>query len=799
MDWKLARLLPLTLLFSGLASAGINTWTPLGPDGGSVFQLAYHPTDPATLYAVTPGGLYRTLDTGNSWQLIKGDFGKSVFSIAVSSGVPDRVLVAGGGTVYVSDDRGAHFEAKNIATAASGFNIRMSRDGKTVYYAAGTTVHRSVDDGNTWHAGAALPGSDAAQHLINVLDIDPADSRVVYASIFGLGVFRSADGGDTWQSLANGPANIRGTFGFTVDPTNGQRLLATTETGVYLSVDGGASWGATPLLAEYSTDIDVDPTNPNVLYAVGSGGELKKSVDGGQQWATSGSVGSGLMQGKLVIAPSRTSSLASLGGDGVVLSEDGGAHWSKRNTGLQAGVVVSLATGTGRTYAAARPSGAYAIASDTSAITPLNNAALTSLDAREPFYFRLAVLPGQPDTLFATINSTTLARSIDGGANWAKLAFPAQAPDYIVRSPQEPQTLYVSAQDGIYRSADAGNQWVSRSAGLPLGEELVALTPTARAGTVYAVYLKQPGNTSRIFRTTDEGVTWTQVGTVWNDYVYSVAVHPQNEQMLYASVGSNVQTSTDGGTTWNVLKDAAGIPLCCTLFQIAFDPANPKVMYAVAANLILRSADGGVNWQFLDGLNYGALQNVLAFDSQPSTLLVGTHGQGVRQMTIAPDIEVSLSNPSSVAANAAASWGGTVRNIGRYDASNVRVTVQFPAGTTGIAASGSGATCSVATTSVTCTYDVLRSKEPTNTLTLSAMPAANGTFTVSASVTADQPDAATANNSASTVVTVPTSPPAAAPSGGSGGGGAMSLEMLAMLAALTLFRTRRPAMITGRA
>jgi photosystem II stability/assembly factor-like uncharacterized protein len=793
MDRKLARLLlPLTLLFSAFASAGTNTWTPLGPDGGYVFQVAFHPTDPAVLYAVTPGGLYRTTDTGNSWQLLKGDFGTSVFGIAVSSGVPDRVLLAGNSTVHVSDDRGAHFETRNIATAANGINVRMSRDGKTVYYSAGTKVFRSTDSGNTWQAGQAIPGSDPMQ-LISALDIDPADSKVVYATVFALGIFRSADGGDTWQSLATSPAAISRVLGFTVDPTNGQRLLATTETGVYVSLDGGASWGTTPLLAGYITDIDVDPTNPSILYALGSGGELKKSVDGGQQWTPSVTAGSSYALGKLVIAPSRSASLAFLGSDGVMISEDGGAHWSKRNAGLQAGIVQSLVAGTGRTYAAVRPSGVYAIASGTSVAAPLNNATLVTLDSQEPFSFRLAVLPGQPDTLFATINSATLARSTDGGANWAKLPLPAQYPDYIVSSPQEPQTLYVNTQGGLYRSADGGTQWVSRSAGLPVGESLVVLTPTARAGTVYAVYLKQPGNTSRIFRTTDAGVTWTQVGAGWNDYIYALAVHPQNEQTLYASVGSNVQMSTDGGTTWSVLKDATGTALCCSMFQIAFDPANPKIMYVVAAYTILRSADGGVNWQFLEGLTYGVQQNVLAFDSQPSTLLVGTYGQGVRQITLAPDIEVSLSNPASVAANVAASWGATVRNIGPYDATDVRVTVQFPAGTTGIAAGGNGATCSVATTTVTCTYDVLRTKTPTSTLTLNATPAANGSFSVSASASADQPDSVTANNNATREMTVPTSPPVAAPSGGGGGGGgAISLEVLAMLGALTLLRVRRP-------
>jgi len=794
MDRQLARLLSLTLLlFSAFASAGTNTWTALGPDGGYVYQVAFHPTDPAILYAVTPGGLYRTTDTGSSWQLIKGDFGNSVYSIAVSSGAPDRVLLAGSNsTIYASEDRGAHFETRNNGGAPNGLNVRMSRDGKTAYYSAGTKVFRSTDGGTTWHAGPAIPGTDS-QQLIGALDIDPADSKVVYASVFGLGIFRSPDGGDTWQSLANTPAAVSKVLSFAVDPTNGQRLLTTTETGVYLSVDGGASWGTTPVLTGYISDIDIDPTSPDTLYAMGTLGELKKSVDGGQHWTTSLSPGTAFAPGRLVIAPSRNASLAFVGSDGVLTSEDGGAHWSKKNTGLQAGIVNSFASGTGRTYAAARASGIYAIASGTSAVTPLNNASLVTLDTQEPFFIRVGVLPGQPDTVFVSINSATLARSTDGGASWAKLtSFPDSSPSYIVSSPQEPQTVYVGGHDGIYRSADGGNQWVSRSAGLPVAENLVVLTPSAHAGTLYAVYLKQSGNTSRIFRTTDAGVTWTQVGAGWNDYIYALAVHPQNEQTLYVSVGSNVQRSTDGGATWSVVKDVIG-------YQISFDPVNPKVIYVLDAYTIRRSADGGVNWQFLDGLTQGVQHNVLTFDSQPSTLLVGTYGQGIRQMTIAPDIEVSLTNPTSVAANAPASWGATLRNRGRYDASNVRVTVQFPAGTTGITANGNGATCSVATTSATCTYDLLPSTTITNTLTLNATPAANGTFSVSASVTADQPDSATANNSASTTVTVPSSSAAPGPTGGGGGGGgAMSLEVLAILGALTLLRTRRERITPAR-
>jgi hypothetical protein len=168
------------------------------------------------------------------------------------------------------------------------------------------------------------------------------------------------------------------------------------------------------------------------------------------------------------------------------------------------------------------------------------------------------------------------------------------------------------------------------------------------------------------------------------------------------------------------------------------------------------------------------------FDS--STLLVTTAGLGLRELTIAPDLEVSA-GPLGAALTLA------VRNKGPHAATNVRVTADLPASATGISATSPGATCAVAGVTVTCTYAALPPAVTPSTISIGATVATAGTL--AASVQGDQPDPIAANNSASASVAASAAPPPPSSGGGGGGGGGVSLEWLALLAASAAAAHRR--------
>jgi len=111
-----------------------------------------------------------------------------------------------------------------------------------------------------------------------------------------------------------------------------------------------------------------------------------------------------------------------------------------------------------------------------------------------------------------------------------------------------------------------------------------------------------------------------------------------------------------------------------------------------------------------------------------------------------------------------------VKNRGPYASSGGRVTIQFPAGATGIAASTQSGSCTLRETSAQCNFGAII-LNASAAIALSATPDAAGSFVASVTVEGDQPDAAPSNNAAShSVVVLAPTPPSTAPGGGTSGG-----------------------------
>ena len=782
-------LLPVTgLLFiamtqvSYVAYAGVNEWTSVGPDGGWVFDAAFDPTNSSTLYATAPSGFYRSVDGGRTWHVTKDDFLEYPGAIAVSAANPQRLLVTNANKAFLSTDGGTTFTSPALAPApANTFRVEISKDGQTAYLAAGLHIYRSTDQGQTWSQRAPLPGGfDGA--LVNGLEIDPANANVAYASSYQLGILVSDDGGASWRSLTNTYPDLAQPHNFVIDPANSQRLLAATERGLFVSNDRGVSWASTGITEQLS-DIDVDPTSSGTLYVSTISGRVKKSIDGGATWSLLPVTVSGFREAGLAIAPTQSSHLMLLGGNGVLLSEDAGATWESRNTGLVASAVFGLTSTADRIYASARTAGIYAIAAGSSSVSAVNNSALRAFS---PLNSVSIVNVTRPDnTLLAVLDSQVFVGSEDAGQSWnAVTGYPGLFAPSVLASAPDSQTVYAASGERIFKSDSAGSQWIEVSNGLPLDAySLVSsVAPTSNPAIVYAaVQIGLSDPLYRIYKTVDGAASWTRVGPDFSDYVFKLSAHPENDQILYAGSSFNLRRSTDGGVTWSTTASPSS-----SYYDIKFDNKNPRIVYAVGGLVVSRSVDAGASWQSLGYVVPSFIPQLTSLAIDPSrsdTVFVGTQGFGIKQMTLAPDIALNLSAPAALTVNTSSTYTLMLRNSGPYDATNVRVSANLPAGASAISASGTGAACAVVDTIVTCTFDVLRSGAAATTLTVRATPTAAGSFALAASVSGDQSDGVTSNNSVASNLTVNASSSAA--SSGTGGGGAVSTEWLLLLAALT--------------
>jgi photosystem II stability/assembly factor-like uncharacterized protein len=258
-------------------------WRLIGPHrGGRVVAVAGDPSDPLTFYfGACGGGVWKTTDAGTYWENVSDGFFKTapVGALAVAASDPN-VIYAGmgeacirgnvihGDGVYRSTDAGKTWAHLGLADTRHIGRIRVHpHDPDLVYVAAlghafgpnqERGVFRSRDGGATWEQ--VLFRSENAGAID--LSMDPHNPRVLYAAIWQTvrrpwtlesggpdsSIYRSTDGGDTWTDITNNeglPTGLKGRIGIAVSPARSGRVWALVEAeegGLFRSDDGGDTW-----------------------------------------------------------------------------------------------------------------------------------------------------------------------------------------------------------------------------------------------------------------------------------------------------------------------------------------------------------------------------------------------------------------------------------------------------------------------------------------------------------------------------------------------------------------------------
>jgi hypothetical protein len=205
----------------------------------------------------------------------------------------------------------------------------------------GGGIWKTVNGGTNW----TILNDFMPSLAIGALIMDPKNANILYAGtgesypgdgLRGAGVFKTTDGGVTWNQLAStANANWYYTNRLAISPVNSQILLAATQTGIYRSTDGGASWNL--VLNDISTDLEWHPTDGNLVVASGNNNASYWSNNAGVTWtASTGMPAFGRVE--LAVAKSSPSTIyASVyqNGGEVYRSTDGGHTFTLRNTGSQ--------------------------------------------------------------------------------------------------------------------------------------------------------------------------------------------------------------------------------------------------------------------------------------------------------------------------------------------------------------------------------------------------------------------------------------------------------------------------------
>lgn len=598
--------------------AGTAQWQCVGPTniGGRLTSLVVHPSHPDRIWVgAAGGGVWHSPDAGQSWQAQWHD--QDVLNVGALASDPCNpdILYCGTGEanlsadsyagvgIYQSKDAGqswyllASAETTRIprrigVIAIDPMNPCHLRIGGVGYGEAGQDddyggMYVSRDGGVTWIRETFVSPLNYWCHSIV---FHPTQAGIIYATMTARGikngVYRSQDGGESWQqlkcglpsperfgrtSLAISRSNPNVLYAFAADAASksADRLL-----GVFRSSDGGASWKniarkhfASEGQINYGNTIAVHPADPDFVAC--GGVDLHLSRNGGKTWrqvtrwdADRGKPGYAHADHHcLVIPDSLPNRVYSANDGGLDLSEDRGATWINRSNGLAVTMYYDMDScqSDGRSFGGG--------AQD-------NGTLITTT--------------GQPNDHFEILGG-------DGG--------------WIVFDPKDPSHLYASYYNfHIFRFR--ANTYKDVSPPADQNEKnfvwmcYIAMDPNSPR-TVFT-------GTYRIWRTKNDGVRWVPVSPPLDGSpITAIEIAVKDSCRVYVGTeNGGFFRSLDGGSTWSANLAGATLP-GHAMTRLVSDPGDANVIFATFANFghshVFRSRDGGETWEDIDK---GQLPNV---------------------------------------------------------------------------------------------------------------------------------------------------------------------------------------------
>ncbi len=454
-------------------------------------------------------------------------------------------------------------------------------------------VWKSDDYGRTWNP---IFDHESSQS-IGAIAVAPSDPNIIYVASgeglhrpdlsVGNGIYKSTDAGKSWIHL--GLRDGEQIPALAIDPRDPNKIFAAVlghpygpseERGLYRSTDGGQNWQKVISKDENTgaSDVEIDPSNPDVVYASmwevregpwedgnefnGTGGGLFKSTDGGSTWhQLNNGLPKDLSQIYVAIAPSDSRRLyATLGTASgklnVYRSDDGGDSWAQITTDP-------------------RPSGR-----------------IGGGDLPIP-----RVDPKNPDSVY--VASTVTMHSTDGGKTWSGFRGAPGGDDYqnLWINPNNGNIILLVSDQGALVTVNGGASWSSWY-NQPTAQLYHAIADNSFPYRVCAGQ-QESGSVCISTRGNDGAVTfreWHPVGVI--EYGY-VAPDPLNPDLVYGA--GRTEVSRFHWSTGQV-QNVTPIPLRNPKFRanrtepLMFSPVDPHILY-YATNVLFKTTDGGNTWE----------------------------------------------------------------------------------------------------------------------------------------------------------------------------------------------------------
>ncbi|MCP5025231.1 MAG: glycosyl hydrolase [Actinomycetia bacterium] len=685
----------------------------IGPTrGGRVVAVAADPQNQSVFYfGAVAGGIWKSDDAGQYWENISdGQLNTaSVGALAVAPSDPNviyagmgeatiRIDVTHGDGVYKSTDAGVTWKHMGLEQSRHIGEIRVHPENPDLVYVAALGhaskdnpergLYRSSDGGETWELVLYVSERAGAVDVA----LDPNNPRILFATIWqarrtfwsmdsggpDCGLWRSRDGGDTWEDISTNPGLPDGTLGkigVSVSPARSGRVFALVEAkfrkrGLYRSDDMGETWekvSSNPVLGWrpwYYMHVIAHPTEADTVFVMNM--KAWKSIDGGQEFEELHTPHGD--NHALWIDPANPNRMIGCDDGGAWVSLNAGSSWSTIYNQLTA-QFYHVATDDQYPYLV------YGSQQDNSSIavpSRTGKGAINWGDCYPPGTAEsgyVAPKPGDPNIVYVgaigsspgggdalqrydhttkqiQLVSVWPERALDG--NSAEVRFQWTYP--IVFSPHDTGVLYATGNK-VFRSTDEGHSWDTISPDLTYADPDTMgvsgpLTMDTAGAEMYATIFSfmasahRPGtlmagsDDGLVHVSTNEGADWQNVtpsDLPKFSQVTMLAESPHNDGTVYMTVARHkmgdyapyVYKSTDLGQNWTPISD--GLPENDFCRVIREDPNREGLLYVGTELGLFVSFDDGAHWQSLQAnLPVSPVYDMVIKDTD---LVVATHGR----------------------------------------------------------------------------------------------------------------------------------------------------------------------------
>jgi photosystem II stability/assembly factor-like uncharacterized protein len=564
--------------YSTVASLSPTYWAPVTNTLTSSHLVSVRWIGPTTVLAVGDGNtMLRSTDSGATWAITAQIAQGNARALAIRG--QTAIALSAAQAIVRSVDGGAHwfvngslpdapsdstyytdlaFSDTAVIAVGNAGNIQRSTDGGVTWLTVGsgaTTVDlrgvafnsagvgiavgarvvlRSTDGGATWTNAAAT-----MSYLWDVAFVDA--STVIAVGDDGL-VLRSTDAGQTWQTVATGSTLPLQQVAF--DAAGNGMAAGQYQNQRLHSTDGGLTWTALSGPTQVEAIAYAPVVSAATAVAVGQGGAIETSTDGGATWVSRTPGNHHAVRGIAFASPAIG---VAVGEAGTILrSINGGDSWT-------------------------------AISAPSTAVAMWDVAFATS---------QVGVAVG---------DSGTIWRSADAGATWSAVLSTFGEPLKAVRFTSATHGVAVGS-DSIEVTNDAGLTWHAASTGgfWPTVQSVAFGTSMVGVSVGDGLAPGVVGNPSgAVRRTTDGGETWSDIPLPYPIWLRSVSFADANT-VLAVGTDINELRSTDAGLTW------VAIPQHIDFESVHFTSASEGYAIAISGGYFTRTHDGGLTWSDLE-------------------------------------------------------------------------------------------------------------------------------------------------------------------------------------------------------